>query len=210
MKTFSLMSRSHAHTIYLIIGLASAVMIFFAGLGIMRIRQARLRQTPENPPAIPQKPAKIKPRKLPDAFPRNTHLPKVNEAIASGSIDMSTFSPGRDLVHIDDDRVWWESDNDKGDNEDDHTIYRSMEAPLRKLIDLVTDRGATLKVQDTYRPNGIHNSRSLHKEGRAIDLTANGLSLEELAKLCWLAGFDWVYYEARGKGGHHVHCSVKR
>ena len=122
---------------------------------------------------------------------------------------MESFSPGRDLVHIEDTRVWWESDNDAGDDEDDHTIHRSMEAPLKALIELVSQRGATLKVQDTYRPSGVHNSRSLHKEGRAIDLTAKDMSLEELAKLCWVAGFDWVYYEAKAGSGSHVHCSVK-
>jgi hypothetical protein len=118
------------------------------------------------------------------------------------------FSPGRDLTFIDDARVWWESDNDDGDNEDDHSIHKSLEIPLRRVIELVAARGATLKVQDAYRPAGIHNPRSLHKEGRAVDLTCDDMPLEDLAKLCWAAGFDWVYYETRG--GAHIHCSVKR
>ena len=151
---------------------------------------------------------KFKLRKKPKKFPPNTYLPKKKESQASGAIDLTTFSPGKSLIYFDDKRVWWESDHDKNDIEDDHTIYVTMKAPLRRLIDLVTKENATLKVQDTYRPTGIHNSRSLHKEGRAIDLTCSGISLEELAKLCWMAGFNWVYYER--KGGAHIHCSVKR
>ena len=51
---------------------------------------------------------------------------------------------------------------------------------------------------------------SLHKEGRAIDVTCDQMPLEELAKLCWISGFDWVYYEARKGKGPHIHCSVRR
>ena len=149
-------------------------------------------------------------RDKPSRFKPNSYRPSIRESAASGAIDLSTFSPGRSLVFVDDTRAWWESDNDKNDTEDDHSMHTSMEAPLRRLIDLVSERNAILKIQDTYRAAGIHNPRSLHKEGRAIDLTCDKLGLEELAKLCWMAGFDWVYYEAKAKGGAHVHCSVKR
>ena len=149
-------------------------------------------------------------RDKPDRFKANSYMPKTKESIASGSIDLSTFSPGKSLVFVDDPRVWWESDNDKNDTEDDHSMHAAMEAPLRRLINLVSKDNAILKIQDTYRAAGIHNPRSLHKEGRAIDLTCDKLGLEELAKLCWMAGFDWVYYEAKAKGGAHVHCSVSR
>jgi hypothetical protein len=149
-------------------------------------------------------------RDKPAHFKRNSYKPAKKESLASGPIDLATFSPGKDLVYVTDSRVWWESDNDKNDIEDDHSMHAAMEAPLRRLINLISEYDATLKVQETYRPSGIHNSRSLHKEGRAIDLTCKGMDLEELAKLCWMAGFDWVYYEANAKGGAHVHCSVKR
>ncbi|MFC1452487.1 hypothetical protein ACFLSJ_03985 [Verrucomicrobiota bacterium] len=112
-------------------------------------------------------------------------------------------------MYIDDPRVWWESDNDDKDTEDDHSIHRSLEAPLRRLIELVHERGGALEVQDAYRAGGVHNPRSLHKEGRALDVTCDEMSLEDLAKLCWAAGFDWVYHEDRGTGPH-VHCSVRR
>ncbi len=149
-------------------------------------------------------------RDKPARFKPNSYKPNIKESSASGAIDLPTFSPGKSLVFVDDPRAWWESDNDKNDTEDDHSMYITMEAPLRRLIDLVSERDAILKIQDTYRAAGIHNPRSLHKEGRAIDLTCDKLGLEELAKLCWMAGFDWVYYEAKAKGGAHVHCSVRR
>ena len=66
----------------------------------------------------------------------------------------------------------------------------------------------TLRVQEGYegyRPKPQHLARSLHKEGRAIDVTCKEMSLEELARLCWVAGFDWVFHEP-----DHVHCSVRR
>jgi hypothetical protein len=33
--------------------------------------------------------------------------------------------------------------------------------------------------------------------------------MEELAALCWAAGFDWVLHEHPKNGGVHVHCSVR-
>lgn len=188
---------------------AVAVTIFATMLAAVAFIRAHHRPRPE--PELPQPPDYTQPvRPLPATFRPDTHLPTGREAEVSGSVDLTSFSPGRSLTYIDDDRVWWESDNDKTDTEDDHTIHRSLEAPLRRLIESVCARGGVLKVQDTYRPEGIHNTRSLHKEGRAIDLTCEEMPLGELAKLCWAAGFDWVYYEASSRGGAHVHCSVRR
>jgi hypothetical protein len=148
------------------------------------------------------------PREEPAHFPRDTHLPNRPELATCAANNPDRFSPGRDLVRLDDSRVEWESDCDSGDDEDDHTIHQAMEEPLNRLIELVIQAGGKLVVQDTYRPQLIHSSKSLHKEGRALDVTSEGISLEKLAKLCWVAGFDWVYYEVSGKGGDHVHCSV--
>jgi hypothetical protein len=190
-------------------GLVSAVLAALVVLAIAhmyRRRPAAPTALPEQPAAVPAKPL----RPMPDTFKRNTHLPSGREGDVSGSIDLSTFSAGRDLVYVDDPRVWWESDHDGiHDTECDHSIHRSLEEPLRRLIELVAARGGTLEVHDAYRATGIHNIGSLHKEGRAVDVTCDQMPLEELAKLCWAAGFDWVYYEARG-GGPHVHCSVRR
>jgi len=150
-------------------------------------------------------------RPLPEDFPAGTHMPEDRESKASGSVDLASFSPGRELTHIDDARVWWESDNDVNDVEDDHTIHVALELPLRRLIEMVCARGGILEVHDAYRPTGIHNPRSLHKEGRAVDVTCDEMALEELARLCWAAGFDWVYHEAARNGnGAHIHCSVRK
>jgi hypothetical protein len=149
---------------------------------------------------------KIK-RELPAHFPLDTHLPPCRETKASGAINPNTFSAGDDLIRFDDERVWWESDHVRNGDENDHIINRAMKVPLEKLIESVYQLGGSLKIQDAYQPAGEHGRTSLHKEGRAIDLTCTDMSLETLAKLCWLAGFDWVYYEA--KGGAHVHCSVR-
>lgn len=150
------------------------------------------------------------PRTPPDKFPRNSYLPNIREADASGPICFSRFSAGRDLIYVDDRRVWWESEHDKEyDDEDDHSMHYAIEAPFRRLVEYVCASNATLKVQECYRASGIHNRHSLHKEGRALDLTAEGMDLETLAKLAWMSGFDWVYYECPKRGGYHIHASVR-
>lgn len=170
-------------------------------------------------------------RPFPDKFPRRSCMPDVREAEASGAISNSMFSPGRDLVYVEDERVWWESDFD-GDTDDecDHSMHHSLEPPFRRLVELVAASNATLRVQEAYRPATIHATTSLHKEGRALDITCpdldpscpmtdprdgkqvlpSQLSLEILAKLCWAAGFDWVYYEVPKGSGAHIHVSVRR
>jgi hypothetical protein len=156
------------------------------------------------PPNLPEK------REMPSRFPKDTHLPPIKESLASGPIDLATFNPTQDLVRFECRSVWFESDEDKVREEDDHVMHRLAAAPLRRLVALVEDNGGRLKVHEAYRCTGIHKSRSLHREGRALDLTCEKMSLSDLAKFCWVAGFDWVYYEAPSGGGEHVHCSVRR
>lgn len=182
----------------LIAGCISALLVFVVGLSLVQC--ARHRSVPLTEPV----------RAELEQFPPNTHMPAFREGLVSGSIDLKSFSPDKDLIQIDDTRVWWESDNDENDDEDDHIIHKSLEVPLRRLIELVCHAGGRLEVHDAYRPSGIHNPGSLHKEGRAIDVTCDEFPLERLAKLCWAAGFDWVYYEAKGRSGAHIHCSVRR
>ena len=148
-------------------------------------------------------------RDIPKRFPAKSRLPSAGEGATSVSIGSVPFDPDLDLVEVYDDRAWWESEHDRGDTEDDHLVHTALEIPLRRLIELVSAEGGVLKVQDSYRDAGIHSSRSLHKQGRAIDLTCDELGLSRLAALTWAAGFDWVYYEAPKKGGHHVHASVR-
>ena len=187
----------------------------------------------ESTPAEPEKPAPpvYQVRPFPEKFPRRSNMPDIKESEACGAISNSTFSPGRDLVYVDDPRVWWESDFDgETDDEDDHSMHRAMEPAFRRLVELVAMSNATLRVQEAYRPSSIHSTLSLHKEGRALDLTCpdldpsvpktdprdgkqvlpSQLSLEILAKPCWAAGFDWVYYEVPKNSGAHLHVSVRR
>jgi hypothetical protein len=175
---------------------------------------------PKQPAATEQKPARPAPdlnnpvREAPASFPRNSNMPRGRETVNSGAINLATFDAKRDLVRFEDSRVWFNSDHKPASSghEDDHLINRAMEVPLKRLVNLVDKKKGKLKVQDAYRPaeDKIHMQVSLHCEGRAIDLTCENLSLSELAKLCWQAGFDFVLYETPKASGEHVHCSVKR
>lgn len=156
------------------------------------------------PPDLPEA------RQIPARFPKNTHMPPIRESLVSGPIDESTFNPTQDIVRFECRSVWFESDEDKVREEDDHEMHRLAIGPLRRLVALVEANGGRLKVHEAYRCAGVHKTRSLHREGRALDLTCDGIPLSELAKLCWVAGFDWVFYEAPKGGGEHVHCSVRR
>ena len=188
--------------------------------------QAETKAEPEKPEAEP-----VQIRPFPAKFPRRACMPDMKESEACGAISNSIFSPGRDLVYVDDPRVWWESDFDgETDDEDDHSMHYAIVPAFRRLVELVAMSNATLRVQEAYRPASIHSTLSLHKEGRALDLTCpdldpsvpktsprdgkqvipSQLSLEILAKLCWAAGFDWVYYEVPKSSGAHLHVSVRR
>jgi hypothetical protein len=175
-----------------------------------KAEEARQEKPPAPPPPDLHKPV----REAPASFPPDSNLPRGKEIYASGPIDLDRFNETNDLVRFVDARVWFESDNDHhSDDEDDHLIHRAMEVPLKRLVNLVAKKGGKLKVQDAYRHvdrNKIHMASSLHCEGRAIDLTCEVLSLSDLAKLCWQAGFDFVLYEVPKKSGVHLHCSVKR
>ncbi|MDP6491289.1 MAG: hypothetical protein QGG69_05950 [Kiritimatiellia bacterium] len=195
------------HVVMLSVGCTSAIVVFF--VGVSRIQPPQGRHEALDMMDIDEVVMPL--RQAPSSFPRGTYRPNRRESEVSGAIDLGTFSPGRDLTYVEDDRAWWESDNDSGDTECDHTVHHSLRLPLETTIQLVAERGGVLKVQDSYRPHLVHNPKSLHKEGRAIDLTCNELPLEELAKICWQAGFDWVYHEKGSRNnGPHIHASVAR
>jgi hypothetical protein len=166
-------------------------------------------KTPEPPPDLhsPVRPA-------PKSFPPDSNLPRGKESLASGPIDLKSFSPDRDLIRFTDARVWFESDGDRpGDDEDDHIIHRALEVPLKRLVNLLEKKGGKLKIHEAYRAaekNKIHLAISLHCEGRAVDLTCEKGDLGELAKLAWQSGFDFVLYEKPKRSGVHLHCSVRR
>ncbi len=196
----------HPYLYYLCMGLAVSTI---SGFLMWIALHPTLYEMPLLPHKVVTEPLPVV-RRPPLHFPPGTYLPRIPEARASGPIDLPTFCPEHDLVRFDDPRIWWESDHDSNDDEDDHLMHRNLVPPLRRLVELVEKHGGHLEVQDAYRPSGVHNPRSLHKEGRAVDLTCRGLSLEDLARFAWAAGFDWVYYEYGKPGGDHVHCSVRR
>lgn len=197
------------------LGLLSMTVLLTSGFALSH------REVQRNPPrpvtVLAQDPGALDPalllpvREIPDRFPARHRKPTLREVNASGSLSDASFIADFDLIPVEDDRVWWESDNDEasGDTENDHLMHQAMVLPFRRLVELVHERGATLKVQDTYRATGVHHRNSLHKHGRAIDLTAEGMSLSELAKCTWASGFDWVFYEAPKNGGAHIHASVR-
>lgn len=167
-------------------------------------------------------------REAPEKFPHDGKHPGPSESDCSGPTDLDSFSAGRDLVYVDDARCWWESDFDAAekDVECDHTMHAAMEIPFRRLVNLVAASEGTnsqLRVQEAFRAAGVHAARSLHCEGRALDVTLGrpgaresfrgsegAAALERLAKLCCQAGFDWVFFENSTGTGPHVHASVRR
>ena len=212
------------------------LLALFVGLLLGRFGCDRGAAPPFPPPIDdvlpPPPPARVLPdlrapvREAPAAFPRDRKWPVARETDACGAIDPPSFSPGRDLVYVDDRRCWWESEHDgRSDDECDHTMHAAIEIPFRRLVNLVEtfEPGLQLRVQECYRPSGVHAARSLHCEGRALDLTLGrpgsdkslsgpegAAALERLAKLACRAGFDWVFNENPRGGGPHVHASVRR
>jgi hypothetical protein len=102
--------------------------------------------------------------------------------------------------------------NEEGDGSD-----RLMTHELKSRIDLLADSvqsewgsAVKLRVTEAWDDRGEHSSsRSLHYEGRAVDLTTSDLDRSKLARLGRLAveaGFNWVYYENL----LHIHASVRR
>ena len=224
---------SKASSSFPALSLALALALFLAGCGCGRNEiDADEPGEPDEPEVLAEEEdpvADLSPvRPFPETFPRRAHLPDCTESEASGSIVYSSFSAGRDLVFVEDDRVWWESDNDEEDDDEcDHSMHRNLQLPFRRLVEMCVASGAVLRVQEAYRPTSIHSPKSLHREGRALDLTCPSLdpewnpddpnahrpspkSLEILAKLAWAAGFDWVYYECPKNSGPHIHASVTR
>ena len=203
--------QKHPEHPFLLAGLIAAGLVLLGGLiwaarsipDVIAIGEFLTEPAPSSPDLT--KPVRPEPAR----FRAGTHLPRWSEKLVVGPLRVKSLIPKADLVRVDDSRVWWDSDQDKNDNEDDHLMHRRMEEPLRRLIELVDQRGGVLEVHDAYRLEGVHAKLSFHKEGRALDLTCDQLGLEKLAKLAWAAGFDWVYYEAPKKGGAHVHASVK-
>lgn len=184
------------------------------------------RPAPVVAPSIPATTADAL-RPAPDKpITKDHHWPADRESAVCGGIRLDDFSAGRDLVYVDDPTVWWESDQDakENDTEDDHSMNVALEPAFRRLVALLAREkpDLQLRVQECFRAAGVHSARSLHAEGRALDVTVgrkDGSRLptaeteaaySELASFCWQAGFDWVFFENATGTGPHIHASVKR
>ena len=73
-------------------------------------------------------------------------------------------------------------------------------------------KGVKLRVIDSYDVDDnikrYHGPKSLHHEGRAVDLTTSDRDKSkypELGRMAYEAGFDWVFYATKG----YIHASVK-
>jgi hypothetical protein len=96
-------------------------------------------------------------------------------------------------------------------NEDDKRMTKGLKAKLDSLATAVKTEWPErkLRVTEAWSDSSVHAAQSLHREGRAADLTADDkdqLKLGRLARLAVDSGFGWVFYE----DDKHVHASVAK
>jgi hypothetical protein len=93
----------------------------------------------------------------------------------------------------------------------DHMMTKKVSDKLDALAALVKREwpGVKLRVTEAWDENLEHATRSVHYEGRGVDLTTSpidGTKLGRLARLAVDAGFEWVFFENK----LHVHVSMSK
>lgn len=92
----------------------------------------------------------------------------------------------------------------------DRRMSRRTHERLHALAKLVEREwpGIKPRVTEAWDENIEHGEKSVHYEGRALDLTTSDMDPGKLGRLSALAraaGFDWVYFE----DATHIHVSVR-
>jgi hypothetical protein len=141
---------------------------------------------------------------------RGTYVPDQPEVervgAISGRIARGTV-PFHRLVRCDAANVLFKDEEGTGA---DRLMTPRLEQRLERLAALVQREWPelTVRVTEAWDESNEHGERSLHYEGRALDLTTSDLDGERLGRLAGLAlaaGFEWVAHEPT-----HVHASVAR
>lgn len=99
---------------------------------------------------------------------------------------------------------------DEEKNGADRRMSRRTHERLHALARLVEREwpGKKPRVTEAWDEDTEHGDKSVHYEGRALDLTVSDLDTTKLGRLSALsrdAGFDWVYFE----DATHVHVSTR-
>lgn len=141
---------------------------------------------------------------------RGRYYPNLPEAERVGAIseriERGTVAFHR-LVRCDSKDILFKDEEGTGA---DRLMTRRLKERVEVLAGLVAREwpGVQLRVTEAWDENDEHGERSIHYEGRAVDLTTSDLNTARLGRLSGLAlaaGFDWVAHEPT-----HVHASVRR
>jgi hypothetical protein len=145
-----------------------------------------------------------------DVFRVGDYAPARPEIEVVGGADKPIRRRSRDyarLVECRHDSVVFKDEEKNGA---DRRMSRRAHERLHALARLVEREwpGKKPRVTEAWDEETEHGDRSLHYEGRALDITVSDLDTSKLGRLSALAraaGFDWVYFE----DATHVHVSTR-